>query len=178
MRKFLCLLLTLGFLVPCIGSVFAESALNPASDYVELRVYTCVVTNGGLGAAASAGVDSAVGGCSRDEAGPKFGWAIPVSSIRAASSKIVGWSIQTNSVKADGTVVGVQASLHDIGSVTTDHAAAEAAMTNLTLFAEAEATATDPTFQMWFPYPKKLTTQLGVFVQANTDAVVSIYYIR
>lgn len=174
MRKLLCLLLTLGFIVSGVGSVFAESALNPASDYTELRVYTCIVTNGS-GTAYSAGPDAAVGG--DDERGSAAGWAIPISSIRPASSKIVGWSIQTNSLKASA-FIGVMASLHDLSAATTDHAAAESAMSNLTLFCEAEATSTDPTFQMWFPYPKKITTQLGVMIEADTTGIVNIYYIR
>jgi len=177
MRKLSVLLLAIAIFLSIASLSFAESATNPASDYTELRVYNCIYT-GGSGVVASAGADVALGGGSSANVRTTFGWAIPISSIRAASSKIVGWKIQTLDPKPGGTFSGVMASLHDLSSVTSDHAAAEAGMTNSTLFCEAEATTADPQYQMWFPYPVKLTTQLGVFVEASVGAVVSIYYIR
>ncbi len=174
-KKILCLLLMFGFLVTSVGNVCAESAVNPASDYTEMRIYTCIVTNGS-GLLFSAGANSAVGG--DDEQGSVAGWAIPTTSIRPDSSKIIGWSFQTTTMK-ESAFVGAQASLHDLATAHgTNHRTAEAAMTNTTLFTEAEVTTDDPMFQIWFPYPKKIVTQLGVMIQVDQSAVLNIYYIR
>jgi hypothetical protein len=164
MKKLFFILLTLGFLISSVGSVFGESAVNPASDYSLLKVYTCVkAVNPTYSKTSTASVSGGLGG-------QKYGFAIPTSAI-SPNSKIVGFSLITTSDSR-----GAGCSLYDLTTATSSDATAEADMANTNLITEVEVTSSVPFSQIWFPYPKKVTTQLGVMV-GDTDAIVCIYYL-
>ena len=163
-RLFVALLLVVGLVCAPIGAAFAESAINPASDYTVCKTYVFVKDAATHGGASTLGASS------------PNAKAVPVTTI-TTSSKIMGFSVIVNSATK-----GAIASLYDLPTVAasatgqTADDVAEQSMTNTYLFAEAETSAANGSVTVWFPYPKKITTQLGIMI-GSAYATVVVYYI-
>jgi hypothetical protein len=151
MKKLLCLLLALGLLLSSPGAVFGLQ-----EDWEYHVISTHVVSSGG---------DTI-----QWDSQTASGWYVSTATI-GTNDFILGFTVTANT-----TSHGAIAALHDLPSVQTDHQAAEALMSNTTMWAELEVGADPGSATIWFEYPKKITTQLGILT-SEAPATVVIYYI-
>lgn len=131
MRKLFCILLTIGFL--CVGSLaFAESAVNPSTDYVKISTYC--VTNPD---------DTAYAGL-----------LVSATDI-TTSDKIIGFSLTATDADQNAGI-----SLWDNTSIAaaTDVTGANTGG----FIVEVEAKNGENSVTVWFPYPYRLINQLVI----------------
>jgi hypothetical protein len=174
MKKLLCLLLALGLVFSTVRTYADdEEGINPSSDRVGVKTYTFVkdrsthVGNDTSSAANTTGDDRPL--CR----------AVPTGTI-STNDRIVG-VVLTATSPAKGAILA----LYDLPTVATAntaegltvHDVAEQAAAASNLIVEVEVgDGTRDTAQLWWPYPKKVSTQLALIIgQAN--AAATIFYI-